>query len=166
MAIIIGNLCNFLAMLANAFSSTRKTAKDILRVQNLSQLIYFISAIVLRGYSAAVQNVVSMLRNISAIRNIKSKAVEWGLTAAGVILGIAFNNRGWMGLLPVLGNLQYTLAVFRAKDNDRLLKISFLISTAAYIAYNFVISNYVGVASDSIVFITTAVFLLKGKKMR
>ena len=158
---IVGNLCTLLAMGTNAFSSTRKTAKEVLRVQNLSQIIYFISAIALRGYSAAVQNVVSVFRNVAAIRNIKSKTVEWGLTIAGVILGFAFNNRGLLGLLPVIGNFQYTLAIFRAKDDERLLKISFFISTAAYVAYNIVIRNFVGMVSDSIVLITTAVVLIK-----
>ena len=158
---IVGNLCTLLAMGTNAFSSTRKTAKDVLRVQNLGQAIYFISAIALKGYSAAVQNVVSVLRNLAAIRDIKSKAVEWILTIAGVVLGIVFNNRGLLGLLPVLGNFQYTLAIFRVKGNEWLLKISFFVSTAAYVAYNLVIRNYVGVASDSFVLITTAIVLLK-----
>ena len=161
-SLIVGNLCTLLAMSTNALSSTRKTAKDVLRVQNLSQTIYFVSAMVLGGYSGAVQNVVSVLRNIAAIRNVKSKTVEWVLTVAGVVLGIVFNNLGLLGLLPVIGNLQYTLAIFRAKENERVLKTSFLISTVAYVIYNVVIRNIVGVVSDSIVCITTAVVLIKG----
>lgn len=158
---IIGNLSTLLAMATNAFSSTRKTSKDVLRVQNISQAVYFISAIALKGYSAAVQNVVSVLRNVAAIRNIKSKTVEWILTIAGVVLGIVFNNRGLLGLLPVIGNFQYTLAIFRVKGNELLLKISFFISTAAYVAYNIVIHNYVGMVSDSIVLTTTAIVIIR-----
>ena len=164
--LIVGNLCTLLAMGANALSSTQKTSKNVLRVQNLSQACYFASGIALGGYSAAVQNVVSILRNVAAIRNIQSKTVEWILTAAGVVLGIVFNNRGLMGLLPVLGNLQYTLAIFRVKDNERLLKTSFLLSTVTYVIYNVVIMNYVGVACDSFVCITTAIVLLKGIKKK
>ena len=162
--VIIGNLCTLLAMGANALSSTRKSTKGVLRVQNLSQISYFVSGIVLGGYSAAVQNVVSILRNIAAIRNVKSKKVEWSLTVAGVVLGIVFNNRGILGLLPVIGNLQYTLAIFRARNNERLLKISFLLSSISYVIYKIVILNFVGVAADSIVCITTAVVLMKDRK--
>lgn len=160
--IIIGNLCTLLAMGANALSSTRKTSKDVLRVQNLSQISYFVSGILLGGYSAAVQNVVSILRNVAAIRNVKSKTVEWILTIAGVVLGVVFNNRGLLGLLPVLGTLQYTLAIFRTKDNERVLKTSFLISSVTYVIYNVVILNFVGVVCDSIVCITTAIVLIRG----
>jgi len=159
--LIIGNLCTLLAMGANAISSTRKTAKGVLAMQSVGQLIYFISAIVLKGYSAAVQNAVSIFRNVAAIRNVKSKTVEWVLTIAGVALGIWFNNRGIIGLLPVLGNLQYTLAIFRLKDNQRLLKISFLLSVASFLIFNVVLYNFVGLISDAVVVITTSVVLIR-----
>ena len=159
--LIVGNLCTLLAMGANAISSTRKSAKSVLAVQSIGQLIYLISAIVLRGYSAAVQNAVSVLRNIAAIRNVKSKTLEWILTIAGVALGVFFNNRGIIGLLPVLGNLQYTLAIFRIKNNERLLKISFLISVVSFLVFNIVLYNFVGLISDAVVVITTTVVLIR-----
>ena len=162
--IILGNLCTLLAMGANAVSSMQKTAKRILRVQNLAQLIYCASAMILGGYSAAVQNAVSILRNIAAIRDIKSKVLEWSLVTAGVVLGIAFNNRGFMGLLPVLGNLLYTLVIFRFMDRERLLKLAFLISTASFLVFNIVILNIVGAVSDSVVIVTTVVVLCRGMK--
>lgn len=162
--IILGNLCTLLAMGANAVSSMQKTAKRILRVQNLAQLIYCASAMILGGYSAAVQNAVSILRNIAAIRDIKSKVLEWSLVTAGVVLGIAFNNCGFMGLLPVLGNLLYTLAIFRFMDRERLLKLAFLISTASFLVFNIVILNIVGAVSDSVVIVTTVVVLCRGMK--
>ena len=164
--LIIGNLCTLMAMGSNAFSSTRKTAKGVLWFQNISQAAYFISGIVLKGYSASVQNVVSILRNLAAIHNIKSKIVEWGLTLAGLVLGIVFNNRGAIGLLPVLGNLQYTLAIFRFKDNERLLKLSFLVSVVTFVIFNIAIRNYVGALSDLTVVITTVVVLIKGKNQK
>lgn len=163
-AIIVGNVCTLFAMGANAFSATRKTAKGILGVQNLSQVAYAVSALVLKGYSATAQNAVSILRNFAAMKNIKNKYLEWTLAVLGVVLGVAFNNRGLVGLFPVLGNLQYTLAIFRFKDNERLLKLSFLISVASFVVFNVVILNFVGAVSDLVVVVTTAVVLLKGKK--
>lgn len=162
--LIIGNLCTLLAMGGNAISSTRKTAKGILLMQTLSQGIYCISGIVLKGYSASVQNVVSILRNIAAIRKVNSKVLEWVLVALGVILGIVFNNRGLVGLLPVLGNLQYTLVIFRFWDHQRAIKISFLISVLSFAVFNIVLWNFVGVASDLFVATTTAMMLIRERK--
>lgn len=164
--IIIGNLCPLLAMGTNAISSTRKTAKGMLLFQSLSQVIYFGCALILRGYSAAVQNVVSIIRNMVAIKNIKSKVIEWVLIVLGVILGIVFNNRGIMGLIPVLGNLQYTLAIFYLKDNEKLFKLSFLLSLIGFVIFNLAIFNFVGAIADAVVSVTTIIALIKGNKKK
>lgn len=162
--LIIGNVCSLLAMVTDSVSSTRKTAKGVLLVQSLSQLIYFIGTVVLKGYSGAVQNAVSILRNFVAIRDIRSKYVEWALVGLGVVLGLAFNNLGFMGLLPVIANFQYTIAVFRFQDNQRALKISFAIAVGMFAVFNIAIFNVVGVVSNSVVFVTTLAVLLKSGK--
>ena len=141
--------------------STRKTAKGVLVVQSISQLIYGIGTIVLKGYSGAVQNLVSILRNFVAIRKISSPLIEWTLVALGVALGLLFNNLGLIGYLPVVANLQYTLAVFKFKENERALKISFAICIGLFAIFNCAIFNFVGVASNLVVLGTTLVMLFK-----
>ena len=159
--IIIGNVCSLLAMGTDAISSAQKTAKRVLWVQTLSQVIYFVGTVVLKGYSGAVQNLVSIARNLVAIKNIKSKIVEWFLVVLGVILGLFFNNLGWIGLLPVVANLQYTIGVFRFKDNELALKVSFLISVTLFGIFNLAILNFVGFCTNMAVAITTAIYLVK-----
>ena len=58
----------------------------MLLVQCVSQLFYTIGTVVLKGYSGAVQNVVSMIRNLVAIKKINSKVIEWILVGLGVVL--------------------------------------------------------------------------------
>lgn len=159
--LIIGNLCSLLAMLTDSFSSTRKTTKDVLRVQNVSQLIYCIGTVILKGYSGAVQNVVSLLRNLAAIHNVQSKAVQWILAALGVVLGVAFNNLGLMGLLPVVANLGYTIAVFRFQNNERALKTAFMLCVFCFAIFNIALYNLVGMVSNLIVAATAAISLIK-----
>ena len=164
LSIIIGNICSLLAMASDSFSSTRKSAKGVLLVQCLSQFIYGVGTVILKGYSGAVQNAVSIIRNFVAIKEVKSKAVEWILVLLGVGLGVAFNNLGLIGYLPILANLQYTLAVFKFKDNDRALKISFAVCVALFAAFNIAILNFVGFVSNLVVLVTTIVMIFKGKK--
>lgn len=161
--IIIGNVCSLLAMGTDSISSGQKTTKRVLWVQCLSQFIYFVGTIVLKGYSGAVQNAVSLIRNLVAIKEIKSRVVEYALILLGVVLGLCFNNLGWIGLFPVIANLQYTLAVFRFKDNERALKASFLICVVLFGVFNVAILNIVGLCSNIIVAVTTALFLVKSK---
>lgn len=163
-SLIVGNVCSLLAMITDSVSAAQKTPKAVLLVQSLSQLIYCIGTVILKGYSGAVQNAVSIVRNFIAIRGPVSKYVEWSLLILGIVLGIGFNNLGLMGLLPVIANAQYTVAVFRFRDNERALKISFAISVGLFALFNIAILNLVGLISNSVVCACAAVNLWKSRK--
>ena len=162
-SLIIGNISSLLAMITDAISSSRKTARGVLFMQTISQLIYTAGSIILRGYSAAVQNVIGVVRNLLAMSGKDNKYIEWLLIVLGVVLGLAFNNRGIYGWLPVLSNLEYSLAVFKFKNNERALKIAFAISIALYAMFNIVLLNFVGFASNMIIIVTTILFVVKDK---
>ena len=135
----------------------------MLWVQSLGQLFYGISTFVLGGYSGAVQNAVSILRNLVAIKNRTTPLAEWILLGLGVVLGLVFNNLGFMGLLPITANFQYTLVIFRYKNNEQILKLSFLILVILYIIFDVVIYNFVGVVLNLVIAVTTASVLLKNR---
>ena len=161
LSIIIGNMLSLCAMISDSISGTRKKHSEIMTVQIISQFFYAGSSIALKGYSSTAQNAVAVFRNYAAMKNIKSKVLEWILILAGVVLGVIFNNRGLLGWLPIIANLEYSIAVFKLKDNETALKISFIINVIMYAIFNAVIKNYVGVISCSIVMITTAISLIK-----
>ena len=162
--LIIGNLCSLLAVFTDSISATRKTTRGVLLVQSVSQIIYGIGSVVLGGYSGAVQNVMGVLRNFVAIKKIDSKALKWVMVILGVVLGTLFNNLGIWGWLPILANLEYTLAVFYFKDNQRALKIAFLISVVLFAVFNGIILSIVGVVTNMIVLITGIIALVREKK--
>ncbi len=159
--IIIGNGCSLCAMVSDSFSGTRKKRREILSVQLLSQVFYGAGSVILKGYSSTAQNIVSILRNLAAKKDIKNKALEWFLILLGVALGIAFNNRGLIGWLPIAANLEYSIAVFRFRGSERRLKAAFLANALMYCVFNAIIMNYVGAAANIVVIITTAVSLIR-----
>ena len=166
MNVLAGNFCSLLAMVTDSVSSSRKTARGVLLVQLLSQVFYASSALFLKGYSAVVQNAISVVRNVAAIRKIENKILEWALVVLGVVLGLYFNNLGWVGVLPVLANLEYTLAVFHYKDDERALKIAFLINAVLFSVFNAVILNFVGAIANIIIIVATTVFLIRDRKQQ
>ena len=159
--IIIGNILSFCAMISDSISGTRKKHSEIMAVQIVSQFFYGASSIVLKGYSSTAQNAVAVFRNLAAMKNVKSKVLEWTLILAGVVLGIIFNNRGILGWLPIIANLEYSISVFKFKDNEKALKITFIINMIMYAIFSAVIMNYVGVLSCTVIAVTTAVSLIK-----
>lgn len=164
--LIAGNICSLLAMVTDSVSASRKTARGVLLVQTLSQLFYGMSAIILKGYSAAVQNGVSLVRNILAVSKYRQKLkwVEMLLILTGVVLGICFNNRGVVGWLPIVASLEYALAVYFFENDERSLKIAFLINAVLFGVFNGAVLNIVGVIANIIVVISVTVFLLRDRK--
>ena len=89
---------------------------------------------------------------------------RWWLLAAACLAGVL----GLLGWLPIAANLAYSVAVFRFKENEKGLKTVFIITSAAYAVFSFAIQNYVGVAANTVVAVTTAVSLIRearGKHM-
>ena len=164
MGLIVGNLFSLLAMVADSFSSSRKTVRGMLLVQCLGLGFFAASSICLKGYSAAVQNVVGIFRNLLASSKYQSKKLEWVMVGLAVGLGLLFNNLGLIGTLPVIGNLEYTVAMFRVKDNERVLKFAFLVSICMYAVFNLYIKNFVGLIANIVVISVTASFLIRGGK--
>ena len=162
-SLILGNLCSIAAMITDSISATRKTVKGVLWVQNLSQMIYCIGAIALKGYSGAAQNIVSLLRNLAAIYGLRHPIVEWGLIGLGVVLGVGANNLGLMGWLPIIAATQYSITIFRFPENERALKLSLLISSAMFAVFSAVIWNVAGVVTNAVIAITAAISLWKQK---
>lgn len=162
----MGNLCSLLAMVTDARSASGKTSRDVLLMQSLSQLIYGIGALVLRGYSAVVQNVISIVRNVAALCSGCPRAVEWLLIGLGVGLGLLVNNLGPVGWLPVLANLQYSWAVFQFRENQYALKVAFLVNAVLYAVFNGAICNVVGTCSNLVVAASTAGYLWQERAHR
>ncbi len=159
--IIVGNVCSLCAIVTDTVSGTRRKNSEILGIQILSQIFYGAGAVILKGYSGAAQNAVAVLRNLAVMKNVKSRAVEWTLILLGVALGIVFNNRGLPGWLPIVANLEYSLAVFRFKENARGLKVAFLINALMFSAFNIVILNYVGAVGNVVIAAATVISLFR-----
>ena len=164
--LIIGNLCSLLAMVTDSIGSTRRTARGVLALQSLSQVFFGVGAVVLKGYSAAVQNGLSIVRNLFAMSGRKCTWLEWLLVVLGVVLGLGFNNLGFVGLLPVIANLTYSIAVFRFKENEYALKAVFLTNVVMFIVFNAFIYNVVGVLANLVVLVMTAAALLRERRTR
>ncbi len=162
--IILGNIFALFAMLSDSYSSSKKTTKSMLKVQNFSQLFYGTSSVILGGYSGAVQNGISILRNVLAIKEIKKEYIQWILLLIAVVLGIAVNKIGFVGYLPIIANVQYTFVVLKVKDNEKALKISFLISCILFTLFNIYIYNFIGIISNFIIITSILIFLFRKNK--
>jgi len=161
--VIIGNISSIIAILCDSFSGTRKTKKSVLVFQSLGLAFFCLSATILKGYSAAVQNATGIVRNLFAAFDKKNKYLEYAFIIIPVVLGLALNNRGWIGWLPVIANLQYGVIMFYAHDNVKLIKLSFVVFNILFVGFNAYIMNYVAAVGNIVILATTLISVIKTK---
>lgn len=159
--IIIGNIIAFFGSGGILISTAVKSKKNILKVQTAASVFLLISDIVLSGYSGAVQDLVCILRNLTAIAGKKSKILNAFFIISGVALGVIFNNRGWLGLLPILANLQFSCVVLYPKSDDVMLKSSTFIANVCWAIYSLCIFNYVNMVVNILICVSAAVFVVR-----
>ena len=162
--VIIGNASSGCAMITDSVSGTLKTQKSILILQTVSQFFFMLSSIVLKGYSATVQNAVAIVRNIVAMKGKTSRSVEFIFIAAPVILGLFLNNRGVIGLLPVMASLEYSIAVFRYETQPVKLKLAFIVYNLMFTVFDVAVLNFVGSIAGIVIITTTVISVVKTKK--
>ncbi len=80
------------------------------------------------------------------------------------MLGVLLNNRGLLGWLPIAANLEYSVAMFRFKDNEMELKLAFIVNMVMYCVFSVIILNYIGAVANLAVAATTAYSLIKKEK--
>ena len=154
----------------DTLSASRKTAKGVLLMQSISQVVLATGAIFLGANSAAVQNGVSLLRNLRAATNKGGKWLEWVFLTVGVVLGVYCNfflpnDIGiWLGMIPILANVGYSLAVYFFSNDEIKLKLAFLLTNVAFVFFNFMIKNYVGFCTCVFVAAATGIFVVKSWK--
>ena len=161
--VIAGNVCSIGAMISDSYSGTRKNEKGILLAQCVSQIFYAAGSIILKGYSATVQNVVTIFRNIYAVYGKHNKAVEWFFVLLPFVLGFVFNNRGLLGVLPVVANLQYSLTMVLSKNDPVKLRKSLVVVCVMFTVFNFAILNFVSGFACIFTGIVTVTSLVKEK---
>lgn len=164
--IILGNVFSGLSVVSDLYSISKKTAKGVLLVQTFTMLLYILSTLCFNAYSAVVQNVFGMIRNIFAIKKYNSKILQVALVVLPAIIGVMVNNQAFIGLLPVIANLEYSVGIFLFRDKVIPLKLALLANYAMFAVFNFAVQNYVGFVNSNILMIYDIIAIVKAVKSK
>ena len=141
-----------------------RTRKKMLTIQ-IGQLSFLaLSNIVLGAYTGAVLNVVSIGRNILSMKVKYTLPIKLIIAAILVGPGLLANNRGLLGVLPIIGS---TLITFFLDIEDVVkLKIVYILSQSAWIFYDFAVQNYVSAATDAFGIVSNIIGIISVKKLK
>ena len=160
MTLIIANILTFISNGLVAVSSFCKTKHKMIFIQFIECCIGGVAEILANSMSAAAQLFLCSFRNAIIYKNPKHKQVYWLLASAFLILGLIFNNRGLIGLLPIFATIQYTLWSGYCK-NAQGLRYGILINYIPWIIHDFYIKLYVSAFISLCIMLSVIVSIIK-----
>ena len=164
MQIIIGNIVALIASLVMVYSGTIKQKKKIIYAQTVQIGLYVVSNLILGGITGAIINALSFVRNVLCYKDKLGNKEKVIITILAVILSLAFNNLGLIGILPLISTVVY-LWLMNIKDVVKF-KILVIFTMALWCAYDIYIKSYSSAVFDfmNIIANIVAIIQIKNKK--
>lgn len=164
--ILIGNIISFAASIFMMLSCVVKDRKKIFHLQFLQCALLAVSSWFFVSYSGIVANAVAAMRNLTVAQNKFTKKMALLFLVLSVVFGLLFNNRGFIGLLPMIANVQFAVCCYLF-TGIKGTKISIWFNVLLWILYSFLIMDFSTALSDTIVLIintATIINLCKDEK--
>ena len=158
--IIIGNAISFLSAVCMALSCCSKDVKKVFGYQFLECVLLALASCFFGTYAAVVTLILCALRNIIIAAGKFTKPVMIIFTVAVAVCGFFVNNKGALGLLPVLATVEYTICCYYVKSLKGT-KVSILVNLLMWIIYSFIIFDFSTAVSDSIIAAVDITVVLK-----
>ena len=136
-----------------------KTKKNTLIIQTIDIVFATIANIILSGVSEAIINCVSIIRNILCYKNKFTLPVKIIITIITIGLSITFNNKGLIGLLPLISNISYTFLI--DKFEEKKFKLLIIFTLIWWGIYDFIIHDYVAFIFDMATIVTSIIAIIR-----
>lgn len=158
LTLIIGNCISAVASVFLAISNCAQSQKKIYLFQLLETATFCVSSIFFRSWAGLSTLLISLIRNILVVKNRLQKWHVYLFSTLVVLIGLYVNNRGALGLLPIVSTVEITFANYYAKGVP-LIKISVLINTVLWAVYSFLIWDFAAGISETLISVLGAISL-------
>lgn len=138
--IVIGNVIALIASILMVLAGLQKKKKNILAIQIAQIGLSVVSNIILGGYTGAVINALSCVRDIMCYKDKLGKKEKTIIIILAIGLTIAFNNLSWIGILPLIATIIY-ISFMDTKDVVKF-KILIIFSMIMWLIYDLYIKSY------------------------
>lgn len=157
--LVIGNIVAFIAASFSIIMGISKNREKMIYVQTFQFLIYAIANFILGGFSGAVASVIGAVRNILCYKEKLTKLAIILIVIISTVLTLLFNNLGFIGLLPLINTIIYT--VFINVKNPLKFKILYLVVVLLWFIYDVTIKAYTSAVFDIISITSSFIIIFK-----
>lgn len=164
--IIFGNILSFIGSAFLIMSTFCKSKKKLMLFQSINAFICAVGNIFLKGYSGLVVNLIAGIKNLMVYFDRMTKTITYIIVILVCILGVMFNNRGFIGILPIIATVEYSIIVCKKDSTTQDIKVALSINVLLWIAYNIYCIDIVGAVIHTVLLVTTLWNLLKDKQYK
>ncbi|MDD5945731.1 MAG: YgjV family protein [Clostridia bacterium] len=161
--ILIGNIISFAAAIFLAVSCVVKSRKQIFILQFMNCAVLAVASYFFGSYAAITTLALCCIRNIFIMKDKFSVPIMTVILILVIACGVLTNNRGLIGLLPVIATVEYTICCHYITDVGKT-RISILVNEAIWIIYSFLVLDFSTAITDIIVVTVDIVSIAKGAK--
>ncbi len=152
--IVIGNIISFVAAVSMLLSAITKNRTTLFFLQFLECALLAVANLFFASYAGVWVLLLSAIRNILVAKEKYNKKMMWGFLVLTVLLSLLTNNRGMVGLIPMIATVQYTVCSLFATNVVRA-KWSMAVNTLFWIIYSAAVWDVSTAVSDLIVLLFT-----------
>lgn len=136
--------------------------KNLFFVNFLENLVIIFKNFILKGYSAVIVQIFGSILLLFQLKENKKqyKFVYFFIVIMQIIVGLLFNNKGIIGILPILASAGYYFLIIFIKKNI-LIKILLVINLSIWIIYYLFLKDYIGAVSNFISILFTIIVIRK-----
>ncbi len=158
--IIIGNIISFIAALFMMLSCIVNDRNRVFMLQFFNSFLLAVASWFFASYAGIAALLISSVRNYIVSKDKFTKNVMIIFLVMSVILGAAVNNRGFIGLIPIIATVQYTLCSYYVKGVKET-RYSIWANLFMWIIYSFSILDFSTALSDLTTLIINTLSIIK-----
>lgn len=162
--LILGNIFSLIATFFLAVSPLKNSKKDIIFYQIFSSAFDALANYTLGGFSGTVAILASLTRNILIYKNKCTLTAIIIIITIMIVGGLSVNKHGWIGILPIIANLEYTIWLHFGSENAKAVKLSIAINVLIWAVYDLTILAIPALISDIVIFALTLYGIYKHSK--
>ncbi|MBQ6927124.1 MAG: YgjV family protein [Oscillospiraceae bacterium] len=158
---LIGNIISFAGACFTLLSAWSRDRKRIYLYQAAQCLLLAIANIFFASVSGVTTCALCAVRNgLLAYDRFTARHCAVFVVAVAA-LGLWVNNRGPVGLLPVVTTVIYTVGCFYARRSAPI-KLNMIVNLVLWTAYDLLVGDFVSAAVDSVSAVTALVSIVRG----
>ena len=157
---LIGNCISFAGACFTLLSAWSRDRKRIYLFQAAQCLLLSVANIFFASVSGVTTCALCAVRNrLLAYDRFTARCCALFVVAVAA-LGLYANNRGIVGLLPIISTVLYTLGCFFAK-RTKAIKLNMIVNLVLWAAYDLLVGDFVSAAVDSVSAVTALASILR-----